>query len=144
MPHAKNTISMRYLAATLFITCLGAFGQDSAAYRDCNQQAKTQVEMNACASEELKRADAELNQVYTQLLSKASANAEAPTKIKAAKKAWIAYRDAYMDAMYPAADKQFEYGSVYPMEADLVRAKLTRQHVAELKEMLQQYKSRAQ
>ena len=39
----------------------------------------------------------------------------------------------------PAKDKQTEYGSVYPMEVDLVRAKLTQQQVAALKEMLQQY-----
>jgi hypothetical protein len=44
-----------------------------------------------------------------------------------------------MEAMYPASDKQAEYGSAYPMEADLLKAKLTRQHVAALEEMLKQY-----
>jgi len=49
-------------------------------------------------------------------------------RFKAAERAWIAYRDAYMGAMYPAKDKQAEYGSIYPMEADLLRAKLTQRH----------------
>jgi len=139
----KKTISMRYLAVVLFIACLPAFAQDSAAYHACNQQAKTQAEMSACASQELRRVDAELNQVYSQLLSKAAILRDAVAKIKAAEKAWITYRDAYLDAMYPAVDKQSEYGSIHPMEANLLRAKLTRQHIADLKEMLQEYDGRS-
>ena len=60
-------------------------------------------------------------------------------RFKAAERAWIAYRDAYMGAMYPAKDKQAEYGSIYPMEADLLRAKLTQRQVTALRELLQQY-----
>jgi uncharacterized protein YecT (DUF1311 family) len=95
--------------------------------------------MTACASDEAARVDAELNGVYRKLLSKAASQPEAVAKIKAAEKAWIAYRDAYMDAMYPAKDKQAEYGSIYPMEVDLLHAKLTQQQVTALKELLQQY-----
>jgi uncharacterized protein YecT (DUF1311 family) len=100
--------------------------------------------MNACANEEAQHADAELNQLYSRLLSAESAQPEAVAKIKAAEKAWATYRDAYSDAMYPAADKQFEYGSKYPMEANLIRAKLTRQHIADLKDLLQQYENRGE
>ena len=46
--------------------------------------------------------------------------------------------------MYPAKNKQAEYGSIYPMEADLLRAKLTQQQVAALKELQQQYSGAAQ
>ena len=95
--------------------------------------------MNACANKEAARVDAELNDVYRALLSKAESQPEAIAKIKAAERAWIAYRDAYVDAMYPAKDKQAEYGSVYSMEVDLLRARLTKQQVAALKELLQQY-----
>src|SRR5713226_9298495 len=130
---------MRYLAIAFLIVSLPALAQDSAQYRACNDKAKTQTEMNACASSEAARNDAELNEVYRKLLSQATSQQEAVAKIKAAERAWIAYRDAYMDAMYPAKDKQAEYGSIYPMEADFLRAKLTRQQVAALKELLQQY-----
>jgi len=132
---------MRYLwiAIALLMASLPALAQDSAQYRACNDKAKTQGEMNACASEEAARVDAELNTVYRKLLSKAASQSEAVAKIKASERAWITYRDAYMEAMYPAKDKQAEYGSVYPMEADLLKAKLTRQQVAALEEIARQY-----
>ncbi|MGB6833106.1 MAG: lysozyme inhibitor LprI family protein [Candidatus Acidiferrum sp.] len=132
---------MRHLAIAIafLVASLPALAQDSVQYRACNDKAKTQGEMNACASEEAARVDTELNTVYRKLLSKAASQPEAVAKIKASERAWITYRDAYMDAMYPAKDKQAEYGSVYPMEADLLKAKLTRQQVAAVEEMLKQY-----
>lgn len=132
---------MKYLplAFALVVASLPTFAQNSAQYRACNKNAKTQGEMNACASDEAARADAELNVVYRKLLSKAARQPDAMEKIKASERAWIIYRDAYTDAMYPAKDKQAEYGSIYPMEADLLKAKLTRQQVAALEEMLKQY-----
>ena len=66
----------------------------------CNEKAKTQTEMNACARDEAARADAELNEVYRKVLAQAGKQDEAVAKIKAAERAWIAYRDAYMDAMF--------------------------------------------
>jgi len=95
--------------------------------------------MNACANQEAARADADLNDVYRKLLSKAANQPEAMAKIRAAERAWLNYRDAYIDAMYPAKDKQAEYGSVYPMEVDLLRAKLTVQQIAALRALLVQY-----
>jgi len=130
---------MKCLAFALLIGSLSVLAQDSAQYSACNEKAKTQMEMNACASEEAARADADLNDVYRKVLAQAGKQEEAVTKIKAAERAWIAYRDAYMDAMYPAKNKQAEYGSIYPMEADLLRAKLTKRQVTALKELLQQY-----
>lgn len=132
---------MKYLALVLFIA-LNAFpclAQDSEQYRACSEKTKTQAGMNACANQEATRVDAELNSVYAKLLSKAASETEAAAKIKVAERAWIAYRDAYINAMYPAKDKQAEYGSVYPMEVDLLRAKLTEQHVAALKDLMQHY-----
>ena len=138
-PTRRVKTPMRYLAIALLIVALPAFAQNSEQYRACNGKAKTQGEMNACASEETARVDAQLNEVYHKLLSKAASQPEAVAKIRASERAWIAYRDAYMDAMYPAKDKQVEYGSIYPMEADLLKAKLTRQQVGALEEMLKQY-----
>jgi len=135
---------MKNLLVVFLLAALPSLAQDSAQYRACNDKAKTQMEMNACASQKAARSDAELNEVYRKLLSQAASQQEAVAKIKAAERAWVAYRDAYMDAMYPAKDKQAEYGSVYPMEADLLRAKLTQQQVVALKELLQQYSGAAQ
>lgn len=135
---------MKHLAVVFLIASLPSLAQNSEQYRTCNAKAKTQGEMNVCASEEAARVDAQLNDVYRKLLSQAASQQEAVAKIKAAERAWITYRDAYMDAMYPAKDKQAEYGSIYPMEADLLRAKLAQQQVVALKELLQQYSGAAQ
>jgi uncharacterized protein YecT (DUF1311 family) len=111
--------------------------RQSPEYHACNNDAQTQVAMNACASDEAARADAQLNDIYGTLLQKA-ADTTAATKIRVAERAWIAYRDAYIDAMYPAENKQAEYGSVYPMEIALLRAKLTRIQIAALQDLSQQ------
>jgi uncharacterized protein YecT (DUF1311 family) len=97
------------------------------------------MEMNVCASKEAARVERELNAVYQGLLSRAVSEPGAVRKIKGAEKAGIAYRDAYMDAMYPATDKQAEYRSMFPMEWDLFRAEPTQQHVAALRSILQHY-----
>lgn len=135
----KKGALMKSLALLFIIFSIPVFAQDSAQYRACQEKAKTQMEMNACASQEAGRADALLNDVYRKLLSKVAGQQEAIAKIKAAEKAWIAYRDAYMEAMYPAKDKQAEYGSSYPMEANLLLAKLTQRQVMALKELTEQY-----
>ncbi len=126
----------RDLLLLLVIASSPAFAQSSASLRACNQNARSQAELNACANEEATRAERDLHRVYTRLLAQASSQPEAVEKIKAAEKAWLSYRDAYLEAMYPAADKQAEYGTIYPMEANLLRAKLARQHIFDLKEML--------
>ncbi len=88
--------------------------------------------MTACASAEAKRVDAKLNSTYRALLAKVASRPEAVAKIKDAEKAWIIYRDAYIEATYPAKDKANEYGSIYPLELALLRAKLTQRQVAAL------------
>lgn len=130
---------MKPLLIVFLLVSVSSVAQESAEYRACNDKATTQMEMNTCAGEEAARVDTRLNDVYHELLSKAAKQLEAVVKIKAAERAWVAYRDAYMEAMYPAKDKQVEYGSIYLMEASLLRARLTERHTTELKEMLQQY-----
>ena len=132
---------MRYFWTVVLLAALPSLAQDSAQYRACNQRAKVQMEINECASKEAARVDAELNEVYRKVLSEAADSPDAVVKIKAAQRAWMAYRDAYIEAMYPAKDKQTEYGSMYPMEVDQLTAKLTRQQVTALTELLRQYRS---
>jgi len=129
---------MRFFA-TFLISLALCIAQDSQLYRACTAKAVAQPELNTCATDEAARADADLNRAYRALLSKAAGQPEAVAKIKAAEKAWIAYRDAYLEAAYPAPDKQVEYGSIYPMEAALLRAQLTRRQVAALKELQKRF-----
>ena len=132
----------RYLAVVLFLAfSLSCFAQDSKEYLACNQKAKAQPELNECARQEADRVDAKLNSLYKQLLAKTASDPNDTAKIKGAERAWVAYRDAYIEAMYPAADKQAEYGSEYLMDVALLTAKLTQQHIADLQELLKQYQN---
>jgi uncharacterized protein YecT (DUF1311 family) len=132
---------VKSLVAVFLMTIISfaCFAQDSAEYRACSGKANTQSEMTACASDEAARVDAKLNTIYRALLAKVASQPEALAKIKAAQRAWIAYREAYIEATYPAKDKAAEYGSVYPLEVALLRAKLTQRQLAALEDMLQHY-----
>jgi uncharacterized protein YecT (DUF1311 family) len=140
MPHRVTRLKTLLLVVCgwLFVTCV-CVAQESPEYRACGDKAKNQMEINSCAADEAKRADAELNRVYSELLVKAKKDALVVSKIKAAERSWIAYRDAYIEAMYPAANKQAAYGSVYPMQVNLLGAKLTRQQIAALNDLLKQH-----
>ena len=89
---------MRYLAVVFLIVSHQSFAQSSAQYRACNDKAKNQAEMNACASEEAARLDSQLNDVYRRVLSQAQGQQAAVAKIKIVERAWIAFRDAYIGA----------------------------------------------
>lgn len=132
---------MRHIALALFVCLISipSVSQESAQYRACTLTAHTQAELNTCASKEALRADTQLDGVLKQLLSRAKGDSNAIEKIKAAEKAWLTYRDAYIDAMYPAIDKQAEYGSMYPAQVDILRAKLTEEQTAAVRELLRQY-----
>jgi len=132
---------MKFWAVVLFVSFspFVSFAQDSGTYRACSAKANTQAEMNACASDEAARVDAKLNAAYQELLSKVASQPEALAKIKAAERAWLVYRDAYIEATYPAKDKAAEYGSMYPLDAALLRAKLTQRQIAALDDLLQHY-----
>jgi uncharacterized protein YecT (DUF1311 family) len=132
---------IRCLGTTLVLGLIAwpSHAQESDRYRTCNNRAKAQTEMHVCASEEAARVDAKLNDLYRTLLKVASRERGAVRKIKAAERAWVTYRDGYIEAMYPAPDKQTKYGSIYPTEVNLLHAKLTQEHVEALKQLLDQY-----
>ncbi len=104
----------------------------------CMDKATDQHEMLVCASEEAGRRERERTTLLRRVIKAADGDALAIRKINASEKAWLAYRAAFMEAMYPATDKQGEYGSRYPMDANLLHASLTISHLSDLKELLEQ------
>lgn len=122
------------LLLLLFVFAPAATQKKKAASDPC--AGNTQFEMNKCAAREYQRADAELNDVYRQLLKTVENDKLATTKIKWAEQTWIVYRDAYLEAMYPEKDKQTNYGSIFPMEYAEFKTKLTRQQMEALKDLL--------
>jgi uncharacterized protein YecT (DUF1311 family) len=86
----------------------------------------TQAEMNACAAEDFLRADARLNAVYKQAM-KAIDPARQP-KLKAAQRAWLAFRDA--ECEFEASEA--EGGTMQPMLRNGCKAEVTKARIAQL------------
>jgi uncharacterized protein YecT (DUF1311 family) len=110
-----------------------------AAQVDCMNSATTQTELNLCAGEKLRQADTELNSVYKQLLAAAQKDRLAVAKIRTAQRAWLTFRDAQLEAVFPSKNKQVEYGSMYPMCDAGLATKMTLQRISELSRMLRQW-----
>src|SRR5277367_2920950 len=96
----------------------------------CWKTAMAQSEMNRCADLDARQADADLNRVYQELLSKLKNDDNATKKLRAAQRAWLAFRDAHLQELYPAKDKQVQYGSIYPMCYAQVGAAMTKERTA--------------
>ncbi|HZC23062.1 MAG TPA: lysozyme inhibitor LprI family protein [Candidatus Binatia bacterium] len=102
---------------------------------ECDKTAKTQADLNECASRDDASADEELKRTYQELLKRVASDPIATKKIEASQKAWITFREAQIAAVYPSEDKR-EYGSVFPMCVNLLRAELIQQRTKMLKEMM--------
>jgi uncharacterized protein YecT (DUF1311 family) len=103
---------------------------------DCFEKAVTQLESNDCAGKEYQEADAELNRVYKAILEKYKRDALFVEKLRAVQRAWLAYRDAEIEAKYPHAGEGNYYGSIFPMCDQLYRAQLTQERTKKLREWL--------
>jgi uncharacterized protein YecT (DUF1311 family) len=97
---------------------------------------QTQGEMNAEAARDLRVAETEMAALLSSLASKANRHADARTKLNRAQAAWVAYRDAHIESLWPSKTPQSTYGSVHPMCRAMERTKLTAQRIAELRLML--------
>ncbi|MGV8959607.1 MAG: lysozyme inhibitor LprI family protein [Stenotrophomonas sp.] len=119
----------------LTLTLLLAPALPALAQSDCNP-AGNQMQLNACAAENLAKADAELNRVYRQVLARHAGEAVALEKIKAAQRVWIQLRDADLAARYPVGkdeNPRVLYGSMYPMLYAGAKAALTETRTAFLR-----------
>jgi uncharacterized protein YecT (DUF1311 family) len=91
-------------------------------------QGVTQSEMNACAGQELRIADAALNASYSAILQRLKQNAGARNKLLTAERAWMAFRDAECAFVTSGVDG----GSIAPMVGLDCRANLTRRRQKDL------------
>ncbi len=122
MPSYAASMKRTLAGLALFLSLAGAAHADDAC------EAKTQAEANACEADKYKAADAEMNRVYKAALKRLEGDKKAIDKLKAAQRAWMAFRDAELAAHFPAGASIQEYGSVVPMcmsshLADLTRAR---------------------
>ena len=86
----------------------------------------TQGGMNECAVKELLRAELKLERLLNQL----GIRRDSPEQ-----KAWEAYRDAQLAALYPQEDIS-SYGSVYPMCLAILKKTLTEGRIRDLRALI--------
>lgn len=127
---------MNRLFIALLFSLVATSGLCQSTESPCWKTAMAQNEMNRCADLDARAADADLNDVYQKLLSRLKNDDHSARKIRAAQRAWIAFRDAHLEELFPAEDKQGEYGSMYPMCYAQVATAMTKRRTAQLRNML--------
>lgn len=100
--------------------------------KENNSSIQVQSDMNEKAYQESERTDKELNIVYKKVLQKYKNDKVFISKLQKAELAWIKFKDAHIQSIYPAEDKTF-YGSVYPMCANMTIAEITQERINQLK-----------
>jgi uncharacterized protein YecT (DUF1311 family) len=77
--------------------------------------AQTQAALDEQSCGQFHKADVALNETYSKILKEYAKDQQFIAKLKTAQRAWLAFRDAELEALYPKDNKQAEYGTVYPM-----------------------------
>lgn len=122
----KERTDMPYV---LIVLCLLAFNWASSARAEDCSNAATQTDMNSCAEGALKNTDAELNNVYREIIARLKGNDETKQLLIASQRIWLQFRDAEC-AFATNAAKQ---GSIYPMLVQNCRRDMTQDRVKALK-----------
>ena len=100
-------------------------------------QAQNQGEMNQQAAASFAKADQQLNALYKKAL--AGLDEESKAKLKAAQRAWVAFRDAEAEFHMQV---EAGGGSMAAMIYEGTRARLTKARIAELREFLANHAGR--
>ena len=128
----KRTISCALLVALCAVVAV-AFGvgaQKQRQIQPCESRG-SQAEASACAHEEYKAADAELNRVYGQLAG--VLDAEDKAALKESELAWIKYRDT--TCVFESS--QYKGGTMRGMIESFCLARVTKARTAELKDQFE-------
>jgi uncharacterized protein YecT (DUF1311 family) len=97
---------------------------------DC-KHAMSQSEMNICADQDYRAADAKLNAAYARLIA-AQDDAGFKAKLKTTQRAWISFRDS--ECTYETADN--EGGSIHPLVYAGCLTRLTKERTKTLEAQL--------
>jgi uncharacterized protein YecT (DUF1311 family) len=93
---------------------------------------QNQMELNKQACDEYKKVDAEMNRVYQTVVKDYAGDRTFIASLRKAQLAWISYRDAHLDSLYPGDASQ--YGSVNTMCRCNQLAELTEERTKKLKQ----------
>jgi len=100
-----------------------------------NSYSQTQVEMNAEAAEEYKKADSLLNRVYRDIIKKYTDDPVFIKALRTSQRNWITFRDSELNMKYPDREPD-QYGSIHPMCVAYYLAKLTNERTQTLRTWL--------
>ena len=126
---------MKRIVLALLLSCeaVSASAQRRAVKDPCRDP-QSQAEMNLCAREKFKAADAELNRVYNRLASKLGDDEGRREKLKAAETAWLKYRDDNCE--YEASF--FDGGSMRPLILSSCFERMTKARTSELRGQIEE------
>ena len=91
---------------------------------------QNQLEMNAEAAKNFKKADRKLNDIYQEILKEYKSDTVFIKYFKKSQRIWIQLRDAEMDAKFPHSE---EYGSVFPLCWSMHKQFLTEERTKAIK-----------
>ena len=98
--------------------------------------AQTQKEMTDSAGKSLTRKDKVMRLVLKRIFAAYKDDKAFLEKLKLSQKAWEKFRDAHLEAMFPAKDKFSAYGSFFPVAYDAEKEALTDARIKQLKRWL--------
>jgi len=90
------------MAKTIVAILVGTIIAGSTVRNAVGLRAQTQSQMNTDADRALRSAEAEMATVLQNLTKKASAQPAALARLNRAQTAWVAYRDAHLEALWPS------------------------------------------
>ena len=100
---------------------------------NANEVEQTQAEMTRDACDKYKIADEKMNKTYRQILREYEGQTAFIENLKKAQRAWILFRDAHFESVYPDPNKLAAYGSVNPMCQCITLTELANQRTEVLK-----------
>ncbi|CAI8767921.1 lysozyme inhibitor LprI family protein [Methylocaldum szegediense] len=125
-------MTLKVVFITLLLAPVITYSED---LPKCNRDG-TQLEINACAADEFDKAERKLNEVYRALLKKEEKNVIFIQKLRAAQRAWLAFRDAELEAMYACEEGSTCWGTILPLCYADYKTKLTRERTQRLQQFL--------
>ena len=127
-----------FALAIVFITFSMTPAQSKKPAQTPCSRAKTQSELEDCFCDRASTADNKLNLTYQQLLKKNASDNVFVEKLKASQRAWLAFRDAQLEAIYPEKQNpRAKYGSVFNMCLCMAQEELIVARIKQLTRMLQ-------
>src|SRR5690625_3567196 len=99
--------------------------------------AQSQAKMNSEAENEVELSEQKLDSFYTAVKKQYEDNPEFIASLKKAQQAWITFRDAHLESVYPGKNKQTKYASVYSSCVSNLLIQLNEQRTEQLRKWLE-------